>query len=256
MINLQAPPMLSGTEEQQLISIRSYLFAMHQQLNRALNNLDETNFTEGGAARTVVAGGMGEGTAAAVKEQTSALRSLIVKNANYVKAEIDAIETELRSNYVAVSDYGQFSQDITTRLNTTAERADAAYDYTASVEDAVGNVAAEFDSYVVKTSGHITSGIVGYEEDGVTPIFGVAVGQDITTKKVVIGGVEQEEILPNNFLSIFTAKKLSFRQNDAEVAYLSNEKLYITTAHIMRKIEMADKWSIDTAKGFTIKWIG
>lgn len=254
MINLQAPPILSGTEAQQLLSVRNYLFTMYKQLNTALNNLDETNFTEGGAARTVVSGGLSEDAQKTIAQQTSSLKSLIIKNADIVKAELDRIETELRSNYVAVSDYGEFTEDITSRIDITAARAEAAYDYTATVENAVGDVAADFDRYVVKTSGNITSGIVDW--NGATPIFGVAVGQDIVTEKVTVDGEEYDEIQPNSFLSVFTATKLSFRQNDIEVAYLSNEKLYITTAHITSKIELADKWTIDTKNGFAIKWVG
>lgn len=256
MINLQAPPILSGTEAQQLLSVRNYLFTMYKQLNQALNNLDETNFTEGGAARTVVSGGLSEDAQKTIAQQTSSLKSLIIKNADIVKAELDRIETDLESNYVAISDYGTFTEGITSRINVTAERAEAAYDYTATVENAVGDVAADFDRYVVETSGYIKSGIVDYDEDGVTPIFGVAVGQDIKTEKVTVDGKEEDRILPNRFLSVFTATKLSFRQNDIEVAYLSNEKLYITTAHITSKIEIADKWAIDTKNGFAIKWVG
>lgn len=249
MINIQAPPILSGTEAQQLLAVRNYLFTMYRQLNQALNNLDETNFTEGGAARTVVAGGLGKGAAAEVGQQTSALRSLIIKNANYVKSEIDRIDTRLESNYEALSDYGAFTQSISADLAATAEKTETNYNYTASLSS-------DFNEYVKTTSGHIAAGIVGYEDDAITPIFGVAVGQGITTTDVTINGETQQEINPNNFLSVFTAKKLAFMQNGAEVAYLSNEKLYITTAHIEGKLEFSNKWSIDTAKGFTVKWVG
>ena len=246
MINLQTPPMLSGTEAQQLIALRSYLFQMSRELNQALNNLDETNFTEGGAARTVVAGGLGKGAAAEVGSQASALKSLIIKNANIVKSEIDRIETELESNYVAVSDFGAYTENIQTELEATAANV------TQNI-NAISQIESEYGSYVTSVSGRIVYGIVGYEDDG-TPILGVAVGSDLTVTPSESGS--EAMVTTSNFASVFTDKKLAFMQGGIEIAYLSNQKLYITEANIVRGLSISDKWNIGTSKGFTIKWIG
>lgn len=254
MTRIQTPPMLTGSEKDQLVAIRRYLFTMSRQLEKALSSLDETNFAPDTAARGVVGGGMGEETKTAMAQQAASLRSLIVKNADIVRAELDRVTARLDSYYKAVSDYGSFTQSMSTTLEATASDITAVYDYYARLQAEVDGLDGQLNSYITDTGGYIRAGIV--EWNGETPIFGVAVGQDISTATVVVDGKEEQEIQPSTFLSVFTSEKLSFRQNDVEVAYLSNETLYITAAHISRRIELAGKWTIDARAGFAIKWVG
>lgn len=254
MTRIQTPPIPRGSEKEQLAAVQRYLFTMSRQLEKALSNLDETNFAPDSTAHAVVGGGMSEETKAAVAQQAAALRSLIVKNADIVRAELDRITARLSSSYVAVSDYGSFTESISTAVEATARDITAVYDYYADIQAAVDKVDADFQRYTTDTGGYVRAGIVDW--NGETPVFGVAVGQGISTTTVVVDGKEEQEIQPNTFLSVFTAQKLSFRQNDVEVAYLSNETLYITTANISRRIELADKWAIDARSGFAIKWVG
>lgn len=254
MTRIQTPPILSGSQAQQLVTLHRYLFTMSRQLEQALSSLDETNFTPGSQAQMLLSGGAAQQMEESIEKQAATLRSLIVKSADTVRAEMDAISARLRSGFVSVSDYGSFTQSITNSLDATAERLDLEYDYRTALETAVDAAAAEFDRYVTETNGCIRFGIVDW--DGNTPVFGVAVGQGITATTVTVDGKEWAQIDNNQFLSVFTAQRLSFRQNDVEVAYLSNEKLYITTAHITGSIELGGRWEISRAKGFAVKWVG
>ena len=65
-------------------------------------------------------------------------------------------------------------------------------------------------NYITTTNGYIRQGVVGYE--GLTPVIGIASGQDIkvTGAKETVGGVEYETIDTTQNMSIWTADKLSF----------------------------------------------
>ncbi|MEA5144331.1 MAG: hypothetical protein VB023_12280 [Oscillibacter sp.] len=55
---------------------------------------------------------------------------------------------------------------------------------------------------------------------------------------------------------MFTARKLSFYQDDVEVAYLSNNRLYITDAQITGRVFLGGDWQVERSNGLTLKWIG
>lgn len=255
MLTLKTPPMAQGDTRQQLAAQRDYLVYMQRELERALNNLDESNFAEGSGAKIAVSGSVGEKTRAAISHETQSLKQLILKSAEIVRHEMDELSTALRSSYVAQSEFGSFRQSVDAAISATADQIRQELDYDAEISRLSAETAA-FEAYRVSTSGYIKSGIVDYEPDGVTPVFGIAIGQDIRSRTVTYDGEEYAEIDKNSFLSVFTAGSLSFYQNNVKVAYLSNEKLYITTAHISDRLELGDNWEISTQNGLSLKWTG
>lgn len=46
-VNITAPPMLTGTAEQKINTLYSYLYQLHERLNLALNCIDAENLSEG-----------------------------------------------------------------------------------------------------------------------------------------------------------------------------------------------------------------
>ena len=108
------------------------------------------------------------------------------------------------------------------------------------------------------TNAHIKSGLLYYAgEDGTeysseipngAPVYGLEVGQ-----RIVADGVETF-----NKYARFTANKLSFYdQNDNEVAYISDYKLYITYVEVIGSFKQGG--FIDTTlgdKSVVTKWIG
>ena len=87
------------------------------------------------------------------------------------------------------------------------------------------------------------------------PVLGVAVGQNLTAREVALpDGTTQTEIDQTAFRATFTAKKLSFWQDDLEIAYVSNNQLYITGITVEKII--SGKWEVSTNNGMAFKWIG
>lgn len=241
MVNLPSPPMVTGKSVDELVSVRRYLFRLVDALNMSLNNLTEENFSPD-AAQSI--GGYTEEEKKELAQTQDELKSLIIKNAKTVTAEIEAITHELESNYVAVSDFGTLQENIRTEVTETA----------AGLESSITAVSQVVGQYISTTNGYIRQGVVGYE--GLTPIIGIAIGQDIavTGEKATVGGVEYETIDTSHNMSIWTTKKLSFYVNGAEVAYFANDALYVTGIHT--GTVTFPNWVVDDGNGLSFRWTG
>jgi archaellum component FlaC len=103
------------------------------------------------------------------------------------------------------------------------------------------------NTLVVEVNAHIQSGLL-YHTDGGIPVYGLEIGQ-----KVDVNG---EEVF--NKFARFTADRLSFYdQNDNEVAYVSDYKLYIRNVEITSSFKIGGFQDTVTASGDVVtKWVG
>ena len=235
----------------------SYLFQTAQALNLALSRLDESNFSEDSTARQILAGGQTAEQRKETEQGLGRLRTLIIKTADAVRAEQAALELRLQSTYVALSDFGDYQEEIDTRLTATAARIEQALSYYAELSDSLHGVSEDFDAYRVDVQGYIRQGVIGY--DGAVPIIGLALGRDlrVTGAQETVDGTEYEVIDTSSNMSIWTPDKLSFYINGAEAAYFSNGALYVGTVIVKEKLVLGqDKWQITHDDGFTVRWIG
>lgn len=238
MVILPSPPMLQGSQTQQLSDVRRYLFRLVEQLNGSLNSLTAENFTAEAAAS------LGGATKEEIAKTQNDLKSLIIKNANEVYQSIEAITTTLESEYVAISDFGTFRESMENTITETA----------AGIEQQISTQSEIVNNYITSTNGYIRQGVVGY--DGLTPIIGIAIGQDIrvTGAKVTAGGVEYETIDTSQNMSVWTTTKLSFYVSGSEVAYFANDALYVTGIHT--GTVAFPNWVIDDGNGLSFRWTG
>jgi uncharacterized protein YukE len=249
----QEPPRPAGRVEEQLEKQYAYLFQMAQQLNVALSQLD-------GEMRTIetsVPTAQDKAKQAQDnKAQVQNLRSLIVKSADEVNAALDTVRQTMSGNYVAQSDFGTYVQKLNATIEGNAAAITQYYSFYGDLKSNTDSVSSAFENYRTQTEGYIRTGIVEYQEDG-TPVYGVAVGQGLSTKDVTLtDGTVATEIERKQFRSVFTAQKLSFYQDEREVAYLSNQRLYITDAQITGRLYLGENWELAHDNGLTLKWIG
>ena len=234
-----------------------YLYRVTEQLNLALANLGAENFAPESAARQVLSGGMSGEQKETLERALGNLKSLIIKTADAVQAEMQVLETSLESRYVAVSDFGTYQEDIAAQLTATAEKIEQAISYYAEMEDALHGVSEEFDAYTVEVAGYIRQGIIGY--DGAAPVIGIAIGRDlrVTGAQETVDGKVYNVIDTSSNMSVWTPERLAFYINGTEAAYFSNGALYAGTVIVQQKLVVGqNKWQIDHASGLTIKWIG
>lgn len=255
MTTISPPPILNGSDRQQLVQIRQYLYQISRDLNLALNNLTEDNFVNGIIpAQKGQEKDSSEQQKQEFKQQLSSLKSLIIKTADTVHAEMDVLEASLSSTYVAQSTFGTFSEEINNQLSVTAEGVQQSIDYQAELTDALNGISKNFNDYKIDTSGYIKQGIVGY--DGAVPIIGIAIGQDIKiTGTDTNGDTEYDVIDTSSNMSVWTTNKLSFLVNGVEAAYVSNGAFYVADMYVTSRLFL-NNWQISTNRGLTIKWIG
>lgn len=242
-LQLNPPDRFRGTTQEQLQQCYSYLFRLHQQLNTAITALNR-------AAPTAVSTPGNRTASTPTVSEAQSLKSLIIQNATIVRREMEKLEAELRGSYVAVSDFGTYLEEISARIEADPTALTQYYSFMSSIQANLEQVDSSFQNYLVRTEGYIRTGIVEYE--GGVPVLGVAVGQGLTA--VEVDG--ETVVSSDHFRSTFTSRRLSFWQGDTEVAYLSDNRLYITGITVLGAMDFGGKWSVSHAGGFTVKWTG
>jgi hypothetical protein len=240
------PPTLMGSEAEQLVQIHRYLFRMNDMLNQAMES--QTVTVQDIVTQQQEKNVSVEKLDTELLSQYNRAKALIIKTAGEVRAEMDQIETTLKSEYTALSkDWGSYQETIDTKITATAKDVVQEYKFQSQI-DANGTA---FKEYVAKTEGHIQSGIIGTDDDGF-PIIGIAIGQEV--KSTVIDG--QVHIDTSKNLATYTSDRITFWQNGEEAAHISSGEMVIYNVHIRGKLQLGDNWEISHTKGFTIKWIG
>ncbi len=162
---------------------------------------------------------------------------------------INALGFKMSEKYVAISDFGKYIQQINAEIEANPEAITQYYSFFSVLKANLDKISADFETYKVGTEGYIRTGIV-YYEDGL-PVYGVAVGQNLTVTEV-----DGETVIDQtNFRATYTAQKLSFWQDAVEVAYVSNNRLYIKNITVLQAVTLG-QWEMDGSNGLAIKWIG
>lgn len=250
LYNMPAPPTLVGTEAEQLVQMHRYLFRMNEMLNQAITtgNIQLQTVSAQQAKQSEVS----ESVSADLVGQYNQAKALIIKTAHTVRSEMDRIVDELKSKYIAISEWGTYEENIRQEIEKTATGIVQEFDYDAKLE-AIGT---DFESYKIESRGYIQSGIIGYDDQNL-PIYGIAVGQDLSSRTVTIDGVEHQEIDMTRNLATYTADRITFWQNGVEAAYIASNLMTINKVKAIEGLQFGDDWEISrTRGGFAIKWIG
>ena len=239
-IDIRLPNINAANEQGQLSQMRSYLYQLVEQLNWALNTVQD------GAVQTVVqpmTAPTASGTAAAEQEAQdtfNSIKSLIITSADIVNAYYETMRVRMGGEYVAESDFGVYRRTTAAELSATIDSVNQLYTDLQSVEETAEGA---YDSVRAVTA-NIKTGLLYTNESGV-PVYGLEVGQ-----RNVENGVESFRKYAR-----FTANRLSFYdQNDTEVAYISDYKLFITQAQITGSITLG-RYVADMSDGLAFKWV-
>ena len=230
-VDLRLPNIKGDTPEAQLASLKSYIYQLVEQLNWALN--------------------LTEDSAAVVKSEESAkeesprdtfnsVKSLIIKSSDIVEAYTEQMSKTFDGRYVAESDFGTFSEETRSAIEANASGIEQVYTDVQTISGTVDGIGDEVQSVLA----NIKTGILYYDEAG-APVYGLEIGQRST-----VDGVETFRKYAR-----FVSNRLSFfDQNDAEVAYISDYKLYITSAQVLTGLTVG-RYLLDTSDGLAFKWV-
>ena len=207
-LTLAYPSIAGKTTQEQLESMRRYLCSVTEQLNladwSATAALQEI-------AQVIDADGLPEEEKKTTLSGYAALKSLIIKTADFAAANSETWSTKLSGSYVAISDFGKYLEKTQLTIEGNSVGIKQLYDYTAGVNNA----------FSVNAQQYIKTGLLYYND--VTPVYGVGVGNIETT--VTDGGGKIVDRTKNELLTV-TPNRISFWQEGLEVAYLSGKKLH------------------------------
>ena len=238
MMNIRLPNINAATEKDQLIQVKSYLHQLAQELNWALSSLESSS--------TAKDTGKKASSGAVTKEEMTTsfneLRSLIIKSAETVSAYYEEAEKKYSSLYVAQSDFGTYKEEAEQLIK---ENATSIEQFFTDLQEIITQNALEHSK--IDVSSNIRSGLLDTDDNGV-PVFGVEVGQ-----RTAIDGVEVFDKFAR-----FTSDRLSFfDQNDNEVAYISDRKLYINHVEVNGTFHMGGFMDTELSDGSIVtKWVG
>lgn len=228
-IDLRFPNINATTPEGQMSQMQSYMHQLVQQLNWALNSLDEA--VAGNTSSVVISKPKEALTPEEAVNTFNSIKSLIIKSADIVKAYEETIKTNFDGEYLAVSEFGEYSEKTSTAIEENSKGLTAVYTNVQTIGEDVKN-----------TNAYIKRGLLGYDENG-NAVYGIAVG-------------ETDEHGAYKKYAWFTANKLSFFDNNGyEVAYISSNKLYIKDAVFLGTVQFGG-YKADTSDGLAFTWIG
>lgn len=236
---LRYPNITAPDEKGQLVQVKSYLHQLVEQLQWALNSLSSSS---GYVVQQAV---KSQGAAVSSKvdgEATfNAIKSLIIKSADIVDAYFEEINKRLEGEYVAKSDFGTYTEQTSQDIIASSTDIESLYTNLQTILTDIQGI----ESTLVEVNAHIKSGLL-YTDDNGAPVYGLEIGQ--------INEIDGEEVF--NKFARFTSDKLAFYdQNESEVAYISDFKLYITNAEIKGNLKLGG-YKLDTSNGLAFKWEG
>jgi len=222
MVNtfFDSPPVLRGTNTEQLQQLYAYLGTMSTALNSALMSITIEQMTPE-TQQEIRTGSAEERT-----KDVTALKSMIVKTAEIVRTEMDEIRTTLTGSVQALSEqFGSFEQDMTANITATAEGILQDYHFEErikSIEDV------DAPGFIRKINQYIFCGLV----DSVNGKYGIAVGENVTNSDGTMNAAGRK--------ATFTMDELAFYEGSTKVAYMSNNMFHITNGEITRTLKMGN----------------
>ena len=235
---IRYPNIIGKSDSQKLEQMKSYLHQLVQELNWALSTIESGTSTE--VKQTEFSGAV---TKQEMATSFNSLKALIIKSSDTVMAYSQAAEERYESLYVAQSDFGTYTDQASQEIKKNATAVENFYENMQKILTDIETL----EHSLIEVSANIRSGLL-YTDDNGVPVYGVEVGQ--RTK------LDGEEVFDK--FARFTSDRLSFYdQNDNEVAYISDRKLYITHVEVKGSFSMGG--FVDTVQSdgsIVTKWVG
>jgi len=230
--DIRLPVITSGSDHEQLAQVKSYLYQLVEHLNYALTQVDRVAIqTQESVQAVQKAASSGKTT----QDTFNELKGLIINSADIVNAYYEEINRRLSSEYVAISDFGTYTESILTDYVTTSAFNEQITDLTRSIDG----------DYIEKLKGTIKAGLI----DDVEGIYGIEIGQVTTTG--------EPPVETFNKYARFTAGSLEFYLPGSTdpVAKMTSDELVITNATIQYRLKLG-QYTVDVKDGLKFIWEG
>lgn len=224
-IMFENPPALRGSLEQQLLALYGHMSIVCDRLNYALHSIDSSQFTPETQSTLQQVGTNKQD----IEKRRKDLKSLIIKNAEQIKSDMEEIRVHLSGRIDTISNqFGEYSQNLESEIVATAQGVLQQYNVMERIqgaEDATQN-------FINRINQYIFTGILDSGEAG------IAIGTNVTDATT-------GELIPANKMATFTASEMAFYQNGVKVAYFASNKFVIEEGEVKKSMVMGNfQWQI------------
>lgn len=236
MIDLIKPHIVEGSEREMLLQIRSYLYQMSEQLQNAFVALQ--GGAGGGnyfamAGRSASSKNGSERKEKSPQQSFNELKALIINSADIVNAYSDKINKQLKDEYLAKSDFGEYREQTKTDISANAKNITIWQEATESIRN-------DFETFQSSFNGYIK---IGRFEDEGDDAMGVEIGQSKDAETTM--------------RSRFTAQRLVFLGADGkELGYFKGNFLYLSGSMQIDGDLRMRKYTVDNSYGLSVKYNG
>lgn len=280
---IEKPPIMRGSPQEQINSLRDYLFRMVGGLEDVINAASSEQasavvVTNKDGTKSFIKGKDASGTLEAVRKNAQELKALIVKSAKdltegyeagdaAVSAYADRKTETYDSRYVAQSTFGAFTETIGSVITTTAQGVVESYGYGAALQ----SIQADIDliqDYYTTIDGEIRRGIVEDPDTG-NYVLGIAISQNLqfsgecgpTDPNNPGDGYIYYYLNSGQTFGLYTSTGWQFWIDGHKKAWLSSVDgiLHVANVQVEQTLQIGSAWQITaSADGsrFEIRHIG
>jgi len=259
----EKPPMLTGQVSRDLANLRDYLFRMAGALTSVEEAVTVTYDKDG--KQILSPAGAAEEAIAQVKQNARELRSLIIKTADTIEAEMDAREEEYNGRYLAISQFGTFEENLDARIATNARGVVESYGYNATISS-MQDVLDLYQGYFTQINGEIRRGLVEDPDHPGSYVIGIVISQECEFSTAAIShddpnypgdGQEYWYVEPNQTFGLYTSTGWQFWINGVKRAWLSSEDSMLHVSNIVVEESLiGGNWKMTFSGGFGLKYVG
>lgn len=274
------PPILTGTSTQQITALRAYLVRMAQQLNSAADAPStytqsnaagiSTRYAAKGGALAVSGTAAAESDTAAVRKNAAELRQLILKTADGLSGDIEESAVEqreytdgridtMKESFIARSEFGTFTENIESQIESTARGVVESYGYTESIKSNQADIAL-MQAYMTNIDGEIRRGLV---TDPATNevVTGIAIAQNLQfTGEVSRGndGMNYYTLASGQTFGLYTSTGWQFWINGYKRGWYNSVDgmLHIANVAVEDALQLGASWRLSAENGLGIKYTG
>lgn len=241
---LETPPLLRGSEREQIAALRDYLV----RLSRSLEQSGEAALAPSAALAQTQ-------TAQAAEKRNGELRSLIVKTAETVEHHIERLSATLAEDYLARSDFGSYQEALRATFEATARGVVESYAFDAALE-ALSVRAETSERSLTALRGEIRRGLITDPGTGQTAM-GIAVAENLrfTGAAQTVDGQTYYELSPGQTLGLYTSAGWQFWINGARAGWFSalDGMLHVANVAVETGLSLGGDWMLSASGGFGIR---
>ncbi len=242
---LETPPLLRGSEREQIAALRDYLVRLSRSLDAAESAGTVTALTPSPAASV----------SESAEKRAGELRSLIVKTADILSNRVERLSATLAEDYLARSDFGTYQETLRASFEATARGVIESYDFDAALE-ALSGRASEAERALRSLRGEIRRGLITDPETGETAM-GIAVAENLrfTGAQQSADGLVYYELAPGQTLGLYTAHGWQFWLGGVKRGWFDalDGMLHVAELAIERSLSLSGGWVVSAGGGFGIR---